>query len=159
MFGTGRRCPPLFVHTAASGRHRAKQMIVLRDLRVPRGSSLAKERIHRRVQGVTNVGVVGQWAHQRHAACCDGFDTLGNQVAGVDQQTGRNAFVQAVPLEIARAVCDLHQLLRSSRVDAAFRGHDFSFNFGVRIVEIQCAKALLGRLFQILHQALIAGVV
>src|SRR3569623_1087664 len=77
-----------------------------------------KIRGDRRVQGVALVGVVGDRAHQGHAAGRFLSDAFGNEIARVYQEARRDALVEAMALEIARAVRDLHQLAGGIRVDA-----------------------------------------
>ena len=61
--------------------------------------------------------------------------------------------------QIARSLGDVHQLVSGGGVYARFMGDDLALNFMRRILKIKSAEALLGRLLQIFHQALVARVV
>ena len=54
---------------------------------------------------------------------------------------------------------DFDQFCRNFTVDRSFRGNDAGFQRCLRVVELEGGEALLGRLLEILHQALVAGVV
>ena len=62
-------------------------------------------------------------------------------------------------LEIACAFADVDEVFRHVQRHTRFMGNDFGFDFVVRVVEVKRAETLFGRLLQILHQALVAGVV
>ena len=62
-------------------------------------------------------------------------------------------------LQVTRTLGDVNQLLRNIRINAGFLGNNLDLDFFFRIVEIHGAETLLGRLFQILHQALITRVI
>src|SRR3569623_3433257 len=79
-----------------------------------------KVRGDRRVQGVAHVGDVGDRAHQGHAAGRFRIDAFGDEIARVYQQASRDALVEAMALEIARAERDLHQLAGGFSVDSGF---------------------------------------
>ena len=72
---------------------------------------------HGGVERVAHVGVVGDGAHQRHTASglC-GFTPWAMRRARVNQHAGGNAFVQPVPLEVAGALGNRHQLARHCRL-------------------------------------------
>ena len=97
--------------------------------------------------------------HQRRPAGLQGLVTAEHQGRRIDQQAGGDAFVEAVPLEVAGPVRDLHQLGRRVRVATRLLRDDLHFHFLCRVVEVQRGETLLGRLLEILHQALVTRVV
>ena len=62
-------------------------------------------------------------------------------------------------LQVAAAFGDGHQFAGDAGIDAGFMRDDLGFDGVFGIGEIEAAKALFGGLLQVLHQALIAGVV
>mmetsp|Transcript_38692 Transcript_38692/g.90447 ORF Transcript_38692/g.90447 Transcript_38692/m.90447 type:complete len:917 (+) Transcript_38692:6677-9427(+) len=114
---------------------------------------------HGRVERVAHVGVVGDGAHQRHPAGRQRGHALRDQRARIDQHPGGKAFVQAVALEVARALTDVHQLLGHIQVHARLVRHDLGLGVVFGVAEVQRAEALLGGLLQVLHQRLVARVV
>ena len=56
-------------------------------------------------------------------------------------------------------MCNLYELRGRIRIAARFCRHDLHFEFLGGVVEVQRGEALLGGLFQVLHQALVARVV
>ena len=84
--------------------------------------------VHRGAQGVAHIRIVGQRCDQGHLAGGLGSMPLADQLCCVDQQAGGHAFVQAVALEVARAVGDLHQFLGDLLVDATFVGDDLGLD-------------------------------
>ena len=71
------------------------------------GISLAQHRVNGVVQRLPDVGVVGDRAHQRHAASVYRGNTLANQQCGINQQARGNAFGQPMALEAARSLRDV----------------------------------------------------
>ncbi len=61
--------------------------------------------------------------------------------------------------QISRAGTNLHQFAGDFCINTTFMSHDFDFDPGLGIIKIDPAKTLLGGLFQILHQRLVARVV
>ena len=65
-----------------------------------------------------HVRVIRQRRHQRHRTRGNRVDAFGNHLTGINQQARGDAFVQAVTLQVAGTVCDLHQLGGVVDVDA-----------------------------------------
>ena len=98
------------------------------SVHAPHPAPHSKEGRDRRIQRIAHVGVVGDRAHQRHAAGLDRIDAGGDQAAGVNQHARRDAFVQSVSLEVARTFGDGNQLAGHFRIDAGFMGDDLGFD-------------------------------
>ncbi len=111
------------------------------------------------IERLANVGIVGDGAHQRHAAGVSCINAVADQLRGVHHKACGNALVETVPLEIARGVADFHQLGGRLGVEAAFLAQNGGFEPGLGVVEIEGGEALFGGLLQILHQRLIARVI
>jgi hypothetical protein len=69
--------------------------------------------------------VMGRTRAMRQAST--GLDAVLDQGGGVDQQAGGDAFVQAVALQVAGGLADLHQLAGGGFVQAGFLGQDGGF--------------------------------
>ncbi len=96
------------------------------------------------LQGSPDVGIVGDRGCQGHAASILGDYAILDQCGGVDEQTGRNALVEPVALEPSSHRADLDQLLGNIWRYSRFSLQDGSLKRRIRIVEIECGKALLG---------------
>ena len=72
------------------------------------------------VERLSDVGVIGDRAYQRHAAGVGRGHATDHQRPGIDQQPGRYALGQAMTLELTRCMGDLHQLRGTGVVEPAF---------------------------------------
>ena len=72
---------------------------------------------------------------------------------------GTEAAPEPAPPEPAGGRADIHQLCGGDGIDTAFAGKNGDLQCRRRIFELEGSEALLGRLLQVLHQALVAGIV
>ncbi len=86
-------------------------------------------------------------------------DVCSDQSCRINQQPGGHAFIQTMPLELACRIANFHQLGSGVCIDFGLCRHDSCLQLGTWVIKIKSHKALLGRLLQVLHQALIARVV
>src|SRR5512143_368820 len=83
----------------------------------PTYETSGKGRVDGVVERFAYVGIVGNGTYQRHTAGITRGHAVLDQCRGVDQQTGRYALIQTVPLQIARGMTDLHQLGSNTPVE------------------------------------------
>ena len=88
-----------------------------------------------------------------------GSDAAVHEAAGVDEQPGADALLEAVFLEVADFLGETGEGVRARGVDAALPPDDLSLHVLVRVVELHGDEALTGGLLEVLEGALIAGVV
>src|SRR5712691_1811329 len=70
------------------------------------------------------LAIVGDWRTHGYVGSGDRRDTERDQLCGVNQQAGGNAFFQPVAAQVADLLADEHEIARRAFIDSAFSHHD-----------------------------------
>jgi len=114
---------------------------------------------HYLANAALKLAVIGDRAADRDFASKVRMNAAADQLRGIDQQASRYAFFEAVTLQVANLLADQNQIASRLLVDVAFVYQNVSFEWCWRVIELEPDESLPGRLFQILEDALITGVV
>jgi hypothetical protein len=96
------------------------------------------------VQRLADVGVVGDGSNQCHATGIHRSHATHDQGGRVHQQAGGNTLGQAVALELAGRMGNLHQLACACGVQPGLAADDLCFQLRSGVVKLKGGKALFG---------------
>ena len=126
---------------------------------VPYSKPLLEDRGSHFLETALKFRVVGQGPDDGNLGGAAGLDAFRHQPAGVDQQAGAGALLQAVLFQVADLLAQFGQRVRVFLGATALTLDDLSLDIGGGVVELDGDEPLAGAVLQVFKRALVTGVV